>query len=67
MTVESRAYIITLRVAGVAEWQTQWSQKPPRETSYRFDSDLRHHYFELKISLLQDMERLIFYFRLLNG
>ncbi len=32
----------SISTAGVAEWQTQWSQKPPPARAYRFDSGLRH-------------------------
>lgn len=32
----------TCRLAEVAEWHTRWSQKPLGETSYGFDSHLRH-------------------------
>lgn len=34
---------LILFYAGVAEWQTQWTQNPPVAISYGFKSRLRHH------------------------
>jgi hypothetical protein len=37
------AVLVTAR-ARVAEWQTQWTQNPPRATSCEFDSRLGHRF-----------------------
>ena len=57
--LELQGNVKYLSWAGVAEWQTQWSQKPPRATSYRFDSDLRHQILSVKSAFPNFLEGLI--------